>query len=398
MDKASFFIARKLRHKGRVVTAAVAISFLVVIIAVAVSGGFRHEIRRGISEMTGDVQLTKSDMNYLDESSPVSTDQTYLPAVEQVEGVSEVQPVIYRAGIVKQSDEIYGVMLKGVEGGVRSISDSEIPDSVALAVAVPSTLADVAGLKIGDRLLTYFVGEKTKVRQFNVVEIYEPLVRTDSRHLIYADIQDMQRLNGWSADQASMFEITLSEDIIDENSMLAVSDQIFEVVYDNKSEEDELLLPVSAVERFSQIFEWVALIDFNVVFVLILMIAVAGVNMITGLLIMLFENISTIGLLKSLGMRNASIINVFMSRAAATVLKGMLIGNLIAFALCFIQSTTHLIHLDPANYFVSYVPIHLDVTTVIFADFIAFVSIMILLILPSLFVLRVDPSKTIKMD
>jgi lipoprotein-releasing system permease protein len=128
------------------------------------------------------------------------------------------------------------------------------------------------------------------------------------------------------------------------------------------------------------------------------MIAVAGVNMITGLLIMLFENISTIGLLKSLGMRNISIMNVFITRAAGTVFKGMLVGNVIAFVLCIIQDATHIISLDPVNYFVSYVPIHLDVLEILKADLVAFVSIIVLLVLPSMFVLRVDPSKTVKMD
>ena len=166
----------------------------------------------------------------------------------------------------------------------------------------------------------------------------------------------------------------------------------------NISEEDDLLVAVSSADRFAQIFDWIDLIDFNVFFVLILMIAVAAVNMMTGLLIMLFENISTIGLFKSLGMRNMKIMNVFMTRAAGTVLKGMLIGNAVAFAFCFIQDKTHLIGLDPVNYFVSYVPVHLDVSAVLAADAVAFISIMALLLLPSLFVLRVDPSKTIKMD
>lgn len=392
-----FFIARRLRFKGRVVTAAVAVSFLVVIIAVAVSSGFRHEIRDGLSDMMGDVQLTMADINYMDESSPVNAMQSYLPYVEDMPGVERVSPVIYRAGIAKQSEDIYGVMLKGVEGGVRS-RGADVSDTLSLAVSIPSPLAESAGLKVGDRLLTYFIGEKVKVRQFNVADIYEPLVRTDDRHLVYADIKDMQRLNGWSDGQVSMLEVSLDEGYKDPARMLAVTDQMSEVIIDNLSWDDDLLRPVSSVERFPQIFEWVELIDFNVVFVLILMIAVAGVNMITGLLIMLFENISTIGLLKSLGMRNVEIMNVFITRAAGTVFKGMLIGNIIAFALCFLQNMTHVISLDPVNYFVSYVPIHLDVLEILKADFVAFVAIIVLLVLPSLFVLRVDPSKTVKMD
>ena len=393
-----FFIARRLGYKGRVVTAAVAVSFLVVIIAIAVSAGFRYEIRGGLSSLTGDIQLTMADINYLDESSPVNASQTYLSAVEDVEGVEGVSPVIYRAGIVKQADEIYGVMIKGVEGGVRSATGADVPDTMALAVSIPSALAEKAGLRPGDKLLTYFVGDKVKVRQFNVADIYEPLVRTDDRHLVFADISDMQRLNGWTENETTMFEVAVEDDYKERSKMDTVTYHIFDAILDNIAEEDDFLHPVSSVRRFPQIFEWLALIDFNVYFVLMLMIAVAGVNMISGLLIMLFEHISTIGLLKSLGMRNAEIMKVFLVRAAGTVFKGMAIGNIIAFAFCYIQGSTHLIKLDPVNYFVSYVPVHLNAMDVIVADAVAFAAIMLLLIFPSLFIMRVDPSKTMKMD
>ena len=392
------FIARRLSYKGRVVTAAVAVSFLVVIIAVAVSAGFRREIYDGLSEMTAHVQLTMSDMNYMDESSPVSISQSYMPGLQSREGVESISPVIYRAGIVKQSEDIYGVMVKGVEGGATSMDGVQVPDSVALAVSIPASLAESAGLGVGDRLLTYFVGEKVKARQFDIVHVYEPLVRTDDRHVVYADLGDMQRLNGWSPDEASMFEITLSGEYRDAALMKDISRQMSYEIRRNASDEDDVLVAVSSADRYSQIFDWIELIDFNVLFVLILMIAVAAVNMMTGLLIMLFENISTIGMFKALGMRNKEIMSVFMTRAAGTVLKGMLIGNVIAFAFCFIQGATHVIPLDPVNYFVSYVPVHLEVAPVLAADAVAFVAIMVLLVFPSLFVLRVDPSKTIKMD
>ena len=392
------FIAQRLSYRGRVVTAAVAVSFLVVIIAVAVSAGFRREIHNGISAMTADIQLTMSDMNYLDESSPVSINQSYMPLIEAEEGVKSVSAVIYRAGIVKRDEDIYGIMVKGIKGGVAAATGTPVPDSVALAVAVPSPLAESAGLKVGDRMLTYFVGDKVKVRQFNVVDVYEPLVRTDDRHMIYADLADMQRLNGWTESETSMFEITLSDEFKDAESMADVATRLSDILYRYKAEDDDQLLAVSSADRFSQIFDWIELIDFNVLFVLILMIAVAAVNMMTGLLIMLFENISTIGLFKSLGMRDRNIMNVFMTRAAGTVLKGMLIGNAVAFAFCFIQDKTHLISLDPVNYFVSYVPVYINIASVLAADAIAFVSIIALLVLPSLFILRIDPSKTVKMD
>lgn len=385
-----FFIARRLSYKGRLVTAAVAVSFLVVIIAVAVSAGFRHEIREGISKMAGDVLLTSPDFNYLDEKSPLSVNQSYLPKLDSLEGVEKVSPVICRAGIVRHNEEIYGVMVKGVEGGVEQ--------DIALAVAVPAPMAEVTGIKKGDRLLTYFIAENVKVRQFNVVDIYEPLVRVDDRFLIYADISDLRRLNGWTDDQTSMFEVVLSDEFSDREGLELKAAQIEDVIYENASDEDDLLRTFSSAKRYPQIFDWFGVIDFNALFVLMLMIAVAGVNMITGLLIMLFENVSTIGLLKSIGMRNWAIARVFLLNATALVLKGMLIGNILAFAFCLVQDATHFIALDPVNYFVSYVPIHLDMATILLADAVAFASIIVLMLVPSLFVLRVDPAKSVKMD
>lgn len=394
----SLFIARRLRYKGRVVTAAVAVSFLVVIIAVAVSAGFRHEIRTGISHMAGDVMLTEPGFNYLDEESSISVDQPYLSDIRSLEGVEDISPVIYRAGIVRHDEEIYGVMIKGVEGGVRQATGAHVEDTLALAVAIPSTMAEVAGLEVGDKLLTYFIAEKVKLRQFNVADIYEPMVRVDDRYLVYADISDMRRLNQWEDDQASVFEVMLSDDLNGREDLIRMESQIQDVIDNDDSWDGDWLWATSSVKRYPQIFDWFGVIDFNAIFVLVLMIAVAGVNMITGLLIMLFENISTIGLLKSIGMRNWAIVRVFLVNAMGIVFRGMLIGNVIAFIFCFVQDKTHLISLDPVNYFVSYVPVHIDPVAILLADAVAFASIMILLLIPSLFVLRVDPSKTVKMD
>lgn len=394
----SLFIARRLRYKGRIVTAAVAISFLVVIVAVSVSSGFRHEVRKGLSAVAGDVLLTTPDANFLDETSPVNTDQSYIPYVKDVEGVEDVSPVVCRAGIVKHSDEIYGVLVKGVEGGVESATGAHVDDTLALAVSVPSSMAEKAGIRKGDKMLTYFVGEKVKVRQFNVADVYEPLVRLDDRYIVYADISDMRRLNEWTEGQASMLEVSLSDEYNDRDMVYHVAANISNAVHHNQDADDDLLVASSIASRYPQIYDWLGVIDFNVLFVLILMIAVAGVNMITGLLIMLFENISTIGILKSVGMRNGAIARVFLTSAMGIVFKGMVIGNVLAFFFCALQGATHFLSLDPVNYFVSFVPVHLDLAGILIADGVAFVTIILLLLIPSLFVMRVDPSKTVKMD
>ena len=385
---ASLYIGRRLRFKGKIVMACVAVSFLIMIIAVSVSSGFRHEIRKGISSIAGDVQLTRPDMNYMEEGSPVSSMPSYLSMIEELPCTEAVIPAVYRAGIVKNGEDIYGVVVKGRPGRVS--------DSLALAVSVPDSFAEKAGITAGDRILTYFVGEKIQVRQFNVAEIYESGVDPDGKFIIYADIEDMRRLNGWTADQASLLEVVLKPDFKTEKGMKEAASQIGFIMNAYELEGDDTMIAASAVSKYPQLFGWLSLIDFNVFFVLLLMTIVAGFNMVSGLLIMLFENISTIGLLKSLGMTDMSISKVFLSSSAVLVLKGMAAGNAIAVLFCIIQDTTHLLRLDPENYFVSFVPVHLDLGAVLIADAAAFIVIMLLLLIPSLFISKVDPAQTVR--
>ena len=388
---ASLFIGRRLRFKGKIVTVCVAVSFLVMIIAVSVSSGFRHEIRDGISSFAGDVQLTRPSMNYMEEGTPVGVSPSYLPKLEELPYTESIVPVVYRAGIVKQNEDIYGVVVKGVPGGVKSA-----PDSVALAVSIPESFAEVAGYAVGDRLLTYFVGEKMKVRQFVIADLYESGVDPDGKFLVYADIEDMQRLNGWTSDQASMLEVLLAPDFKNEKGMKQAASEIGFIMNAYEQDDDDTLIATSVVSKYPQLFSWLSLIDFNVLFILVLMTIVAGFNMISGLLIMLFENISTIGLLKSLGMTDMSISKVFLSSSAVLVLKGMAVGNAAGILFCLIQGTTHLLRLNPENYFVSYVPVHLDFAAILASDAAAFVVIMLLLMIPSLFISKVDPAQTVR--
>jgi lipoprotein-releasing system permease protein len=308
--------------------------------------------------------------------------------IEDLPCTEAVIPAVYRAGIVKDGEDIYGVVVKGRPG--------RLSDSLALAVSIPESFARKAGISAGDRMLTYFVGEKMQVRQFNVAEVYESGVDPDGKFIIYADIEDMRRLNGWTSDQASLLEVLLKPDFKTEKGMKESASQIGFIMNAYEQEDDDTLIATSAISKYPQIFGWLSLIDFNVFFILLLMTIVAGFNMISGLLIMLFENISTIGLLKSLGMTDMSISKVFLSSSAVLVLKGMALGNAIAIVFCIIQGTTHLLRLNPENYFVSYVPVHLDFGMILIADLAAMALIMILLMIPSLFISKVDPAQTVR--
>ena len=390
---ASFFIAGRLRFKGKIAMICIAVSFVVMIVAVSVSSGFRHEIRDGLSSVSGDVRITPPDRNVLDEGSPIEAHPAYLPYISALETVERVVPVVYRAGIVRADGNIHGVLFKGVPAEEFPV---QYPDSLTLGVSIPRRLASITGLGVGDRMPSYFVGENVKARQFNIVSVYDSMLETDDRLVVYADVSDMQRLNGWTDDEVSSLEVIIKEDSKDERDIRNAAEEIGTIINHRSSEDEASVIALSSVSEYPQLYGWLDMIDFNVFFILMLMTVVAGFNMISGLLIMLFENISTIGLLKSLGMTDKAIAKVFLSSSAVLTAKGMAIGNAIAILFCIIQSSTHLLKLDPSNYFVSFVPVHLDMGTVLTADLGAFVVIMLLLLIPCLFISKVDPAETVR--
>lgn len=375
----TLFIASRLRYKKRIITISIAISYIVMIVAMAVSSGFRTEVRNALSQMGGDIQLAPVELNLLDDVRPMDANPSYLPLLQKVQGVESVNPAIYRAGIVKVGDNIHGVVVKGEE---RS-------DSTTLSVSIPRRLSEIGGLQVGDKMLTYFVGEKVRARSFTVESIYDPIIETDDKLVVYADIKDMQRLNGWNGNQVSMLEIRMKPEFRDEFQIEAAAYEIGLIAETRAS---------STPSRYPQLFDWLNLLDFNVLFVLVLMMIVAGVNMISGLLITLFENISTIGVFKAMGMKNKEISKVFLASSSVAVLKGMILGNAIACLLCIIQDKSHFLKLDPKNYFVSFVPVDLDFMSVFTLDVVSFVVIMLLLMIPCAFISTIDPAETVKVN
>ena len=380
------FIASRLKFRRRIVTISVAVSYFVMIIAMAVSSGFRCEVRNALSLLGGDIQLCPANLNFLDEARPVDVAPSYLPLLEEVDGVESVEPVVYRAGIVKLGDNIQGVMVKGVPSS----------DSTSLSVSIPRRLSEIGGIGVGDKMLTYFVGEKVKVRNFTVASIYDPAVEAEDRLVVYADMKDMQRLNGWSSDQASLLEIRMKPRYRDEANIEAATQEVGFIAYAHATDEMGDVFASSTPSRYPQLFDWLDLLDFNVLFVLVLMMLVAGFNMISGLLITLFENISTIGVFKAMGMTHGSIAKVFLVSSASTVLKGMLVGNAVAVVFCLLQDWLHLLKLDPVNYFVSFVPVEMDIVSILSVDLISFALIMLLLLVPCSFISRIDPADTVR--
>lgn len=367
----------------------IAVSFLVMVVALAVSKGFREELRDGISRLTGDIQLLPVDMDYISEDSPISTEPSFLADIEALDEVGGVTPVVYRAGIVKAGPNIHGVLLKGAPRGEG--------DTTRLGVRIPTRLSDLLGLEAGDRMLTYFVGEESvKVRNFNITEVYEGVMDGTDNLIVLAGIEDLQRLNGWESGEASMLEISLKPPFRSSPQMKRLASEVGQLALLMAGDDDDSLMATSVMERYPQLFDWLNLIDFNVLVILVLMTIVAGFNMISGLLIMLFRNISTIGTLKSLGMTDRSISKVFLRVASGIALKGMLLGNGAALLLCLVQSATHILRLNPENYFVSFVPVQLDFPAILAADICSYLAILLLMLVPTLFISRIDPAKTVR--
>jgi len=384
---ASGFISSRIRFKGKLAALAIAVSFLIIIIAVAVSAGFRKEIRAGVSELTGDVIISGPSFNYYSDEDPVSLDHSCLQEIRKISYVRELRPVVYRAGIVRAGGDIQGVMVKGVES-----TDS------SMHVRIPERLAAKLKLSKGDEMVTCFVSEKVKVRKFVVEDIYESILETDGNLVVYAPIQDLRRLNGWDDETASAIEITLDGNRNDRASLREAANEIGSACLMYCGENEDSLLATSAGDKYSQLFDWLGLIDFNVAAILLLMTVVAGFNMISGLLILLFRHISTIGTLKALGMGNAGISAVFVKVSARLALTGMVAGNAIGLLFCLVQDKTHLIKLNPENYFVSFVPVSVNVPALLLADAVAFAAILLLTLLPCLFISKIDPSETVKTE
>lgn len=391
----------RLSRMGTVISVvSVALSIAVIIVAVAVSDGFRSEIGSKARGFSGDVVLAEPGMEITLESGPVKADLSYINKLEDLPFVERVSPVAYKQGILKTDNEISGLLLKGVDSTYnldfygKFLREGRLPElngkSISNEIILSGRVADMLHYKVGDRVVAYFVGEQVRVRSFNLVGIFDAQLEKLDKFLAVGDIRHISRLNGWG-NGVSGYELFLEKEA-GEKELAAIEDVIFE----NQLEEDTPVIPTSLQEKYYILYDWLHLLDLNVLIILALMIAVAGFNMVSGLLIMLFERISQIGLLKSMGMTNRAVAGIFLTKSAIVVLKGMLWGNAIAVLLCLVQKHFGVISLNPDNYFVSSVPIEFSLAWILAMNLIAFAAIMLIMLLPCHFISRIDPASTMR--
>lgn len=360
----------------------IAVSVLVMIVAMAVASGFRSEIYDNLSGLFGDIKV--DPISHGEEGCFIDSVSFYTELISSIDGVDHVNAVISRPGVLKTQDEIHGVLFKGSD----SVTDER-------GLIIPRKLSSLLSLSGGDRLLGYFVSDRVSIRNFEVQDVYEAIVTDDDKLVVYCSNDMLRRVMGCGDNQAASLEIVLEPWLRDAEMASALCEKISFTLFENTLEDGPVLIAETVRRQYSKLFDWLGMVDMNVNLILVLMVIVAAFNMVSALLILLFQNISTIGVLKTLGMNNRGIASTFLFSCGKAVLIAMFSGNVAALALCLVQQRFHIMTLNPDNYFVSFVPIHIDMAFVLACDVAAFAVIMLVLLIPCAFISRVEASRSV---
>jgi len=388
----------------RISVVGIALSLAVMIIAVATVTGFKNEIRRKIIGFGSHIQIINYDANNSYETEPISKNQVFLPLLEDVPGIRHVQVFSTKPGIIKTKTDIQGAIVKGVgsdfdwgffrenlvEGSIFQVNDTDKTDKVLIS----KYFSDLLKLKPGDRFAMYFINDQPRGRSFTVSGIYRTSLMEFDKQFILADIGHLQSLNNWDSTQVSGFEI-----LIDDYSHLdRVSAEVFNIAGVSFNADGSKLRVINIRDRYPQIFDWLGLIDKNVWVLLGLMLIVSAFNMISGLLIIILDRTTMIGILKALGMNNRGVRSIFLYQSVYLMVKGLLWGNLVGIGICLIQDYFRPLKLNPESYFLEYVPVNFNIIHLFVLNTGTLLITLAVLILPSMVVARISPSRTIRFD
>lgn len=406
------FIAKKIYNSSdktrrvskpaiRIATIGVAIGLAVMIVSVSVVLGFKHTIRNKVIGFGS--HITVADFMSLQNSElyPITINDSLLKALYKIQGVKHVQRFAYTQGILKTDDDFLGVTLKGVgpefdstfihnnmvAGSFPKFSDNSNQQKIILS----KTIADKLKMKVGQKIFAYFVNEQgVRIRKFTVCGIYETNLKQFDSQICMTDLFTVNKLNGWEPDQYSGAELEVKDFNLLDNTA-------FNVLGHVKNKVDKYGSTYSSatvIEQNPQIFSWLDLMDLNVWIILALMISVAGVTMISGLLIIILERTQMIGLMKAIGAKNRQIRHVFLWFATFIIGKGLIIGNVVGIGLILLQQYTGLFKLDPQTYYVSTVPVEINIPLIIALNLSTLLICVFVLIAPSYFISHINPAKS----
>lgn len=410
---AELFIARRLvfdkesnksisRSIVKIAVFGISLGLIVMILSVAIVTGFKNEIREKVIGFGSHIQILNYDSNTSYETEPVSKFQSFYPGLDSLPGIEHVQVFATKAGILKTSDQIQGVILKGIDKDFQwgffrdNLLDGEVfqlEDSVTSnKIVISKYIADLLKLDVGDNIATYFVQDPPRMRRFMISGIYETSLTEFDQIFILADIRHIQKLNKWREDQVSGFEIAIE----DFDKLEKMTSMVRNIAGYTFTEEGARLKVTNIRNKYPQIFDWLNLQNINVWVILILMLLVAGFNMVSGLLVLILERTNMIGILKSLGTENTSVRKIFLYQSAFLISRGLLWGNLIGLGLALLQKEFSIIKLDQASYYLETVPINLSLVHVLLLNAGTLIATIFMLILPTIIISRISPEKTIR--
>ena len=388
-----------------IAVAGVAIGLAVMIISVCVVLGFKHTIRDKVIGFGSHIQvadfMTLQQMNQY----PVVMNDSMIQVIKKAPGVKHVQRFAMKEGILKTDEDFLGVGFKGVgpewdstfihenmvEGSIPKFDDQTSHNKILIS----KLMADKLRLKAGQRIFAYFIDHNgVRTRRFTISGIYQTNLKKYDEVMVYADLYTVVKLNGWEEDQASGAELTVN----DFNQLQTTEDYIVKNINRTVDQYGETYSSATIKELNPQIFQWLNLMDLNVWVILGLMLAVAGVTMISGLLIIILERTSMIGVMKALGARNNTIRHTFLWFAAFIIGKGLLYGNILAFAILLIQKYTGLVKLDAQTYYVSTVPVEFNWIYIIALNVATMLISVFILVAPSYLISHIHPAKSMRYE
>jgi len=414
----NFYIARRIfsakenrnNLSHRIVNIAlfgIVLGLVVLILSVAIVTGYKSEVGRKVIGFGSHLQIVNLDANQSFATTPISQNQPFLEELKKIDGIRHVQIFATQPGIIRTDEEIHGVVLKGIgpdfdwsffqENKVAG-EPFQVQDTIRNNnVWVSKQMADLLKLKLGDDLFMFFIDQTESVprqRKFKLAGIYKTSLEEFDRMFVLVDINHIRKLNNWAKDEVSGFEILVNDFRKLPEQEKAVKNLLLR--YTNKNR--PVLQVVSIKEKYRHIFDWLNLLDMNVWVILALMTLVAGFNMISSLLVIILERTQMIGILKAIGTRDWSIRKIFLYFSAMLILKALFWGNLIGIGICLIQQYTHILKLDPTSYYLEYVPVNLSIFYLILLNVGTVVITMLMLLLPTYFITKISPEKTIRFE
>lgn len=390
----------------RIAVAGVAIGLAVMIISVCVVLGFKHTIRDKVVGFGSHIQVANF---YTLQSSaidqPIAIGDSMMNVLKKTEGVKHVQRFAMKQGILKTDNDFLGVMFKGVgpefdstfihksmvEGSIPHFSDQQSTNRILISKDMASKLR----VKAGDRIFAYFIGEGgVRTRRFTISGVYQTNLAQYDKTTCFCDLYTARKLNGWTDDMVTGAELTVN----DFKQLSTTANDIINRVNRTQDQYGNTFSSKTIRELSPQIFSWLDLLDLNVWIILAIMTAVAVVTMISGLLIIILERTTMIGVLKALGARNSTVRHTFLWFAAFIIGKGLLIGDALALALILLQKFTGFAKLDPQTYYVDVVPVELDWTLIVALNVGTMLIALFVLIAPSYLVSHIHPAKSMRYE